>query len=349
MLKALLHKLFAMPLLGKVLVANSLLIFVGAFFGTWITAAHVPTSPPHVHDLHWELMLYFAVPGVAISVLINYLLLKAAFSPLSALQRTVEEVRKGNLQARMERSLFSDLQIDRLADTLEGMLETIETHRQQLRLLSSQIIAAQEGERKRIARELHDQTAQALTSLLVHLKLLESCSDLEEAKARATELRSLTAETLDEVRRMALELRPTTLDDLGLIPALRWYTQEYSEKWSTKVEFKAMGFEERLPAEMELVLYRVVQEALTNIAKHSRASQAKVVLERKGRNVSATIEDNGRGFDVPKVLSSKDRGLGLFGMQERATLVGGRLSIESTPGTGTRIYLEAPLDGIGGG
>lgn len=231
---------------------------------------------------------------------------------------------------------------------LEEMNRTLAEAREaqeQLRRLSSLSLSAQEEERKRIARDLHDDTAQSLTSLLVRLRLLERMGDPGKAREGLLELRELAAETLEGVRRLALDLRPSALDDLGLAAALRWYVSEFTQRWGIEVELEIVGLDGRLPAEVELVLYRVAQEALTNVAKHAQASRVKVTLEQRGRRVRLVLADDGCGFDVEAALRSKERGLGLFGMEERLSLVGGKVSIQSQPGHGTRVEAEVTLKG----
>ncbi len=230
-----------------------------------------------------------------------------------------------------------------LVENLQRQLEASREHHAQLRRMSSQVLTAQEEERKRIARELHDDTAQALTSMLVRLPLLDRALADDEAKSNLGELRELAASTLEGVRRMALDLRPSALDDLGLVPALKWYTENLGQSLSIEVRFLANGLKRRLPPELELVLYRVAQEALTNVAKHARAKSVTVELERDGLWVRLAVEDDGIGFNVEKAMTSKERGLGLFGMQERLALVGGKFHIESRPRKGTKLVAEVPL------
>jgi two-component system sensor histidine kinase UhpB len=211
--------------------------------------------------------------------------------------------------------------------------------------MSEQVLVAQEDERKRIARELHDETAQSLTTLLIRLKILERARTEPEMRGQINDLRELTVETLEAVRKLAVELRPATLDDLGLLAALEAYTESYSSRNSVLVAFRADGFDDRdsrLPPQVELVLYRVVQEALTNAAKHANATTLQVDLWRRPDEVVAAVEDDGDGFAVDDMMRSRERGLGLFGMQERMALVGGQLIIDSSPGRGTRIHARVP-------
>ncbi len=208
-----------------------------------------------------------------------------------------------------------------------------------------EIILAQEAERKRIARELHDQTGQSLTSLMVSLKTLETASR-QDIKQRIADMRQLTAQTLQEVHNLALELRPSSLDDLGLIAVLEQYTVEYAEKFGINTEFHAIGFSQRrLSPETEIAIYRIVQEALTNVAKHAEAKKVSVLLEVRDSSVVAIVEDDGKGFGIKQDsdLTSVKNQLGLYGMYERAELIGGSITIESQPGMGTTIFVEVPL------
>jgi signal transduction histidine kinase len=199
------------------------------------------------------------------------------------------------------------------------------------------VVEAQELERRRLARELHDETGQALTSILLGLGAIE-----ERVGAEAVaEVRELVVATLQDVRRLAVELRPRLLDDFGLVPALERLLETFGEQTGIAVEFEsgAVGTE-RLPAEVETALYRIVQESLTNIVKHARASRVSVVLARKPDSVVVVIEDDGSGFNPEGV---REEGFGLTGMRERMALLDGRLEIESAEGSGTTLVAEVPL------
>ena len=200
------------------------------------------------------------------------------------------------------------------------------------------VVDAQEQERRRLARELHDETGQALTSILLGLKALEETLATDEARAAAAELRGLVVATLQDVRGLAVELRPSALDDFGLAAALDRLTKSFAEQTGIAVDFEAALADQRLPGEVETALYRVVQESLTNVVKHAQASRVSVLLTRGGGSVKAVIEDDGRGMS-----DGADGGFGLLGMRERLALVGGRLEIESSPGAGTTIAAEVPL------
>ncbi|MCL5075838.1 MAG: histidine kinase [Chloroflexi bacterium] len=235
---------------------------------------------------------------------------------------------------------------------LAALNEELQRKEELRRQLLSKVINAQEEERKRIARELHDETSQSIASLMVGLKIIEGATRLDEVKDKTAELRSTASRVLEGVHDLALELRPSVLDDLGLVEALKRYVKEYSRKHGIEIDFHSSGLEGvALPPEMETSLYRIIQEALTNVARHAQAATASVLLEQREDAMVAIIEDDGKGFNVKRVMGSrsKERKLGLFGMQERASLIGGKLTIESQPGLGTTVFVEVPLDGIGGG
>lgn len=231
-----------------------------------------------------------------------------------------------------------------IVNELHRLLEEARRYHSRLQHLSSQVLTAHEAERKRVARELHDDTVQALTSILVRLRLLERSVEEREIKQGLIELRDLTAATLEGVRRLSVDLRPTALDDLGLMAALHSFVKGVTQRWPLRVEITGDGLEGRLPAQVELVLYRVVQEALYNVVKHAQARTAVVRFQRGSAGITVVVEDDGRGFDVEEALSSSERGLGLFGMKERLALVGGSLHIDSAPGRGSRIVAWVPLN-----
>lgn len=214
--------------------------------------------------------------------------------------------------------------------------------------LLNQIITAQEAERQRIARELHDQAGSALTSLLVGLRVIEAqAGEAEAIRAQAADLKVLAGQILDDLHRLSVELRPSALDRLGLVMALEQFVRDYGRQHHLSADFQAAGLDGlRLPPEVETTLYRIVQEALTNVVRHAAATHVGVILERRERSVVAVIEDDGCGFDVAATLAALNgtQRLGLFGMQERAALLGGRLMLESAPGRGTTVFVEIPLE-----
>jgi len=202
------------------------------------------------------------------------------------------------------------------------------------------VLSAQEDERRRLARELHDETGQALTSILLGLRGLEDAEDPEAMRGSLGEVRELVRSTLQDVRQLAVELRPTALDDFGLVPAVERLTDTFAEQTGIAVEFVPNVRQGRLPPDIETALYRVVQESLTNVVKHARAGHVSVVLTEKNGSVSVVVEDDGVGFEPER---ARDGGLGLVGMRERIGLLGGRVVIESRPGAGTTFVAEVPV------
>jgi len=328
------------PLFYKVLFANVAIVLLGAIAGTYVTATASRNAEVATRT---ELILFFASIGVLLSVAVNYRVLRAAFQPLDSLERAANAVRLGDLSARAEPLLLSDPQLTRLAETFNRTLEELERDRLQLRELASQVIRAQEDERKRIARELHDDTAQVLFAQLLSLTAMKS-SPSDDVRANAEALENMTVEAIEGVRRLGLELRPPALDDLGLREALGDLAQRFSDKLAIPVDLQMTGMKDRLSSEVELVLYRVAQEAVTNIAKHARATRITISLERTRDCVNLTVDDDGRGFD-PAILGRRDDrglGLGLFGMEERVSLVGGVLAIRHLNPRGMRIAASIP-------
>jgi PAS domain S-box-containing protein len=222
------------------------------------------------------------------------------------------------------------------------LFEQVQVGHKRLQSLSRRLVEVQETERRNIARELHDEASQSLTSLMVGLRLLEREAESPETVVKqVVELKGQTNDILENLHRLAINLRPASLDHLGLVAALRQYTKSFSQQHDLTMQFEIVGLDEkRLPLAVETNLYRIVQEALTNIVRHAQATQVAVLLERRGDQLITIIEDNGAGFDFQ--AAGQNGRLGLLGMRERAEMLGGTLVVESTPGTGTTIYVEVP-------
>ena len=210
--------------------------------------------------------------------------------------------------------------------------------------LIEKLLTAHEDERRRIARELHDEAGQALTALIVNLELAAQESSPDRLRGQLAQLRDLAERTLGEIRRLIYDLRPSILDDLGLSAALRWYAKNLLDPRGIAWALSVSGISGRLPAGLETVAFRLVQEALTNVLRHSEASKVSVSVDAAGRELRVRIEDNGRGFDPrrPRPVG-RSGGLGLLGMQERVELVGGRWEVQSTPGVGTVVSATLPI------
>ena len=222
------------------------------------------------------------------------------------------------------------------------LLERVRRGNEQLHALSQRLIKAQEEERLNLSRELHDESGQLLAALSVRLGLLErEAGTLVKVQPHLAELKRITEEIQHELHELAVNLRPASLDHLGLVTALQQYAAEFSRQYEMKVEFEATGMKNRrLAAEVETAIFRTVQESLTNVALHARASRVDVLVSRHGGSVVAIIEDDGIGFS-PTIPDSEEH-LGLFGMRERIEMLGGKFSVESAPGKGTTVRAEVP-------
>lgn len=280
--------------------------------------------------------------GIAAATLLTWIVTR----PILQLKEAAGAVGRGDFQQRV--TPWAGDEIGELAEAFNamtaGLAQAAEEREERDRLrtqLLEKVISAQEDERRRIARELHDETGQALTSLMVRLQNLNQQCPVPELKPQMEEARRLTAKTLDDVHKLAVELRPSVLDDLGLAKALARYVRDYQARYPITVDLEVLGLEQRLPPAVETALYRVVQEALTNIARHAEADMASVLVECRNGRVRAIIEDDGRGFDWEQ--ATQNGRLGLYGMQERAALLNGTLTVESEEGRGTSIFVEVPL------
>jgi len=207
------------------------------------------------------------------------------------------------------------------------------------------IISAQEEERKRIARELHDEMSQTLAAMLISLEAVREASSPELLEVKIENARKLALRAIDSTHRMIFDLRPAILDDLGLSAAIKWFAEERLNPLGINFRYEGNLFEKRFQTQVETVLFRVAQEAITNIAKHSQAENVIINLELQDSLITLEIEDDGNGFDLASISSTKSgsRGLGLLGMKERVLLLDGTLEVESQPGSGTRIVIRVPL------
>ncbi|MES1166861.1 MAG: ATP-binding protein, partial [Pseudomonadota bacterium] len=219
----------------------------------------------------------------------------------------------------------------------------------QLRSLARQMITVQEDERKRISRDLHDEISQLLVGINIHLEIFTSQAAAHPKKIQQStaRLRRLIARAVGMVHRYARELRPSTLDDFGLIPALKHFIEHFPRQPGRRIRFSAFAGVEGLGEEVRTVLYRIVQEALANVAKHARASEVKVSIAKAPGRAILKVADNGRAFDVGRLASTKGKQrLGLVGMRERVEMVGGRFGIESALGKGTTVTAEFPFEHV---
>ena len=313
--------------------ANSAIIAAGAVSGPLITLNFSGrTRLPSLLGL-------LAIGLVAILVA-NFLILRLAFKPMRELESTMGAVQPGLEEPRVHTN-FSDPDLRRIATVFNTMLDRLEHERH---LSAQRVLQAQERERQRVARELHDQTGQALTHEIISLDLLLERTSDAKARQQLEAVKRTLEETLEEVHRMSQDLRPSVLDDLGLVPALRTLVKQAT---GPEVTLHVDGLRERLPPPIETALYRIAQEALTNANKYARASRVVIDLRCLDGQVRLRVRDDGAGFDpgsIPEREEPGRAGLGIFGMRERATLLRGTLEIHSAPLKGTEVVAQLPLE-----
>lgn len=232
------------------------------------------------------------------------------------------------------------------------LYEEVQAREQARVRLIEQIIDAQEGERQRIARDLHDSTGQSLSAIIMGLEAMEEidASDGAQLTQRVERSMELARSALTDLRQLIFDLRPIALDDLGLVSALRAYADRHLGEQGVKVTFETKGMRERLPSQLETTLFRVLQEAVNNVAKHAQATAVSIRLLRTGDDFAAVVEDDGVGFDPATVQrpTHPGKGLGLLGMRERVEMLGGTVQVASTPGTGTKVAMTLSLSGFEG-
>ena len=316
----------------KVAVANSAIIVVGAVIGPLIALNFSRTRLPF--------LLALLAVGLVATLLANFFILRLAFRPMRELESTMGAVQPGIEEPRVQTN-FADPDLRRIATVFNSMLDRLEQERH---LSARRVLQAQERERQRVARELHDQTGQALTHEIISLDLLLERTADPKARRQLEAVKRTLEETLGEVHRMAQDLRPSVLDDLGLVPALRTLAKQPS---GARISLHVDGLRERLPPPIETALYRIAQEALTNANKYARASRVDIDLRCLDGHVRLTVRDDGGGFD-PESIPDKEEpgraGLGIFGMRERAALLRGTLDIHSARQRGTEVVAQLPLE-----
>ena len=259
------------------------------------------------------------------------------------------ERRLRNLEETIQRAESLVTQLGVAFSYLSGNLQNIGNmlkNVEQRQYFGIRVIQAQEEERKRVAREIHDGPAQAMANVVLRAEICEKVLDRDVAQARKElrELKEIVRMSLSEVRQIIFDLRPMALDDLGLVPTLRRYLADFQEKHKIITELKVFGRDKRFTSGLEVAIFRSVQEALNNISKHANATVATVRLELTDKQVTVHIEDDGVGFSVEEALTSRDGGhFGLIGMQERVQLLDGRVEIRSVPRKGTRVVISLPI------
>jgi signal transduction histidine kinase len=329
-LRGVAERALRVPLLGKLAGAN--LIIVAAALLAVLAERHslLPGTAVSILGL-----------ALALSLVVSLGLVYVALRPLSDLEATAARVSGGDLEARVPASILADRDMARVGTTLNTLLDHLTEDRERVRRLAAQVISAQDEERARIARELHDSTAQMLAAIMLQLGVAARENTSDVLDARIATLRDMVADALEEVRTISHTIHPRVLDDLGLAAALEWLARQTREQDALDVEVFADDGPPipKLPAS---VLYRVAQESLRNAVRHAQARRVELWLRRAPGTATLEVVDDGRGFDVRRAEERRP-GMGLFSMRERVGLVNGTLALVSAPGRGTRVVATVPL------
>lgn len=324
---------------NRVLIGNSVIIIFGAVAGTIITRQMT------LFGNIW-LILLFSFVGILITLLVNRMIIHTALYPLHELGDAIERVHSGQINIPDSLKNYKDPDIRRLVIAIDSMLSRMANYTSQLQAISERAINAQEEERVRIARSLHDDTAQSISMLIIHLERLGTFipADRPDITRYIADAQNVATKLLENLRKIIWDLRPSILDDLGLISAIRWFARTNLEKTGVKVDFSASEVM-RLPSPFKTMLFRIAQEAISNILRHANASRVSIRLWTSDAHIWLEVRDDGRGFDIEKTTDGAvDRKqLGLLGIQERVSLVGGEVKVESIPGSGTCLLVHVPL------
>ncbi|MCY7380183.1 MAG: sensor histidine kinase [Gemmatimonadaceae bacterium] len=333
-LRSLVERALRIPLLGKLAGANVLIVL----------SALVGVAAERRFNASGNIV---PILGVALgaSLIVNLVLVYVALRPLNDLEAAAARVSAGDLDARVAPSILADRDMARVGTTLNALLDRLTEDRARVRRLAAQVISVQDEERARVARELHDSTAQILTAVMLQLGAAARESESAPLTARIATLRELAAEALEEVRSLSHTRHPRILDDLGLPAALEWLGRQTRSQTALDVQVCVDLSEPAIPAPVASVLYRVAQEALRNAVRHADAHVVELRLRHESSAAVLEVIDDGLGFDV---TSAEERrpGMGLFSMRERVALVNGRLVVTSGRGRGTRVVATVPLTNL---
>lgn len=290
-----------------------------------------------------ELAPLVLVPVILITLMALGFGVRQIVQPLQSLERKATELGWGDFEAIGE-PVGGIGEIQRLQNELIHMAQKVKVSQQSLRDYLGAVTAGQEEERRRLARELHDDTIQALIALNQRIQLTQLTADTPESQSQLAEMQQMAEQTIIGLRRLTHALRPIYLEDLGLVPALDMLARETGRTSQINIDFCTKGTQRRLTAVQELALYRMGQEALSNISRHAQATQATMTLDFANGSICLKIEDNGNGFDVPESPAemAMTGHFGLLGIQERAELIGAKMAIVASPGNGTRLSITLP-------
>jgi signal transduction histidine kinase len=327
-----LRSVLGVPLLAKIAGANALIVIIAIAISLGL------------HDLSRPGLTLASVMMVAlvISLVVNLALVRVALRPIHDLEDTAHRVWGGDLEARVPPSLVADRDMVRVGRTVNLLLDALTSDRARMRRLASLVITAQDEERSRIARELHDSTAQSLTAIVLQLSAAARDARAPEIAARLSDVKEMAGMALEEVRTLSHRVHPRVLDDLGLVPAVRWLARQARDSADVDITVDALGDTEHIPAQAASVLYRVAQEALTNAVRHAAPAAVAITVRADSDTATLEVSDDGRGFDIAEAEARRP-GMGLFSMRERVSLVDGELELTSAPGSGTRVVASVPL------
>ena len=328
-----LRRILGAPLEWKLTGAN---LVIGATAALLVTALHRGGES-------WGQLIGVFAMALLLILLVGFVLVRLALRPLLNVETAAERVWRGDFSARVAESLLSDREMSRLGSTLNLLLDGIEQDRARMRRLATQIIAAQDEERARVARELHDSVAQTLAALVLQLSAAQRMNADDELEPTLALVHTLAGEALEEVRLLSHTVHPRVLDDLGLPAALEWLARQTREAEGLAIEVRTVAVPESLRAASAAALYRVAQEALRNAVRHAGAHRVHVTLSTPDDGtVCLDVADDGEGFEIADAEERRP-GMGLFAMRERVALVDGSLEIESVPGAGTLVRARVPL------
>jgi two-component system sensor histidine kinase UhpB len=311
---------------GQVVAANLLLVVAALFAASLASSLDLKLD-----DDRFQFALLAMT--IILALLLNILMLQRRFNPLEELIRQVEAIDPAD-PAGFDAPESPVQEVERLAQAFRALLERIEAERRRAGRLQ---LRAQEEERKRVARDLHDEVNQALTAILLRLEALMQSAP-PEIRDDLAETKRLANQAMDELLQLARQLRPTALDDHGFVPAIQEQLRRFQAQHGVETRLELDGDLDDLGGDQQLVLYRVTQEALNNIARHAGATEVFVAIARREGRVWLSVRDDGEGFAV----GTERRGLGLDGMAERARLVDGEFAIDAQPGEGTTLKLQVP-------
>jgi two-component system sensor histidine kinase UhpB len=319
-------------LVGQVVAINVLLVVAVLFAATAAAGLDLAVTD--------QRMRFGAIAiSILLLLIVNMIVLRRRFSPLETLIARLEEIDPAQPTAQFVIPRTTVEEVERLAITFRRLLRRIEDERRRSGRL---VLRAQEEERRRLARDLHDEVNQALTAILLRLQALSEDAP-EELAPQIVELKTLVNQAMNELLRLARQLRPASLDDLGLIAAIEGQLDRFSAQTGIQALLHSEGSPRAITEDQQTVIYRVVQEALSNAAQHSGATFIDFELRVfPSHGVELRVRDNGQGFDPTSETHGEGGGIGLPGMAERARLVGGELTVTSSPGSGTRVRLYIP-------